>query len=150
LAVDRLRSNLRKHSRIALDTSVFIYQIENNPRYVAATDQIFSYIQQAGHQAVTSAITLTELLVHPYRSRDLQRADEFYAVLATFPNLEWVAVDLHIADTAAQVRGLHGLKTPDALQAATALQRQATAFITNDPAFSRIAGFETLVLDDLL
>jgi predicted nucleic acid-binding protein len=41
------------------------------------------------------------------------------------------------------------LKTPDALQAATAVQTRASGLITNDPAFERVESFETLVLDRL-
>jgi predicted nucleic acid-binding protein len=42
------------------------------------------------------------------------------------------------------------LRTPDALQAATALHTQATGLITNDPVFTRVESFEALVLDQLL
>jgi hypothetical protein len=40
--------------------------------------------------------------------------------------------------------------TPDALEAATAVQSQATGFVTNDSAFERGELFETLVLEDLV
>jgi hypothetical protein len=42
------------------------------------------------------------------------------------------------------------LRTPDALQAATAIHAQATGFITNDPIFERLEGFETMILERLL
>jgi hypothetical protein len=42
------------------------------------------------------------------------------------------------------------MRTPDAIQAATAVQSGATGFISNDPVFQQVEGFETLVLDDLL
>ena len=107
---------LRRHRRIALDTSVFIYQLEANARYLALTDQIFTWIERPGGKAVTSTITMTELLVQPYRAADQQQADEFYVLLSTYPNLEWIAPNLEIADRAAKLRALHGLRTPDALQ----------------------------------
>jgi uncharacterized protein len=71
-------------------------------------------------------------------------------LLSTFPNLDWTAPSLEIADVAARIRALHGLRTPDALQAATALQTSATGLITNDSIFERVKGFETLVLEQLL
>jgi predicted nucleic acid-binding protein len=92
---------------------------------------------------------MTELLVLPYRNSNEQQVDELYALLSTYPNLDWVAPSLEIADTAARIRGTHGLRTPDALQAATAVCSRATAFITNDPVFDRVKEFETLVLDQL-
>jgi predicted nucleic acid-binding protein len=76
--------------------------------------------------------------------------DEFYALLSTYPNLDWIAPNLEIADVAARIRAVHRLRTPDALQAATAVQAEATGLITNDPVFERVKDFETLVLDRVL
>jgi len=140
---------LRRHRRIALDTSVFIYQVEENPRYVALTDPIFKWLEPPDHQAVTSTITMTELLVQPYRDSSERRAKEFYALLSTYPNLEWIAPSLEIADIAARVRASHRVPIADALQAATAVKAQATGLVTNDPVFTRLEWFETLLLDRL-
>jgi predicted nucleic acid-binding protein len=93
---------------------------------------------------------MTELLVLPYREGDEQRANIFYALLSSYPNLDWIAPNLEIADLAAQIRALHRLQTPDALQAATAVQSRATGLITNHPVFKSVEGFQTLVLDELL
>jgi predicted nucleic acid-binding protein len=135
---------------IALDTCVFIYQVEANPRYLSFTEHIFSWLERSEGQGVTSTITMTELLVQPYRVFHEQRVDEFYALPSTFPNLDWVAPNLEIADLAARFRALYRLRTPDALQAATAAHTGATGLITNDAAFERLAAFETLVLNRLL
>jgi predicted nucleic acid-binding protein len=150
LGLERLRTFLRRHRHVALDTSIFIYQLETNPRYLAFTDHIFSWLERPGSTAVTSTITMTELLVQPYRDGDEQRADEFYGLLSTYPNLGWIAPNLEIADLAARIRALHRLRTPDALQAATAVHTLATGLITNDPVFERVPDFETVVLDKLV
>jgi predicted nucleic acid-binding protein len=150
LGLTQLGSFLRRHRRIAIDTNVFIYQLEANPRYVTLTDQVFEWLERPGHSAVTSTVTMTELLVLPYRKSNEQQVDELYALLSTYPNLDWIVPSLEIADTAARVRGMHGLRTPDALQAATAVHSQATALVTNDAVFERVNEFETLVLDHLL
>jgi len=127
LGVERLRAFLRRHRRVALDTSIFIYQLESNPKYLAYTD-----------------------LVLPYREGDEQQADDFYGLLSTYPNLDWIAPNLEIAELAARIRALHRLRIPDALQAATAEHSLATGLITNDSVFRRVEKFQTLVLDDLL
>jgi predicted nucleic acid-binding protein len=150
LGVERLRAFLRRHQRIALDTSIFIYHLEANPKYLAYTDPIFSWLERSGSKAITSTITMTELLVLPYRDDDEQRANDFYGLLSTYPNLDWIAPNLEIAELAAQIRALHRLQTPDALQAATAVHSQATGLITNDAVFERVEGFQTLALDELL
>ena len=150
MGIDRLRAFLRRHQRIALDTSVFIYQLEANVRYLPFTDRIFSWLERPDSRAVTSTITMTELLVQPYHDSDQQRVDEFYGLMSTYPNLEWIAPHLEIADLAARFRAFHRLRTPDALQAATAAHAGATGLVTNDPVFRRVDTFETLVLDQLL
>jgi predicted nucleic acid-binding protein len=147
LGVELLRAFLRRQRRIALDTSVFIYQLEANARYLALTDSVFAWLERVGHEAVTSTITMTELLVPSYRENDEPRVDAFYGLLSTYPNLRWVAPDLETADLAAMLRAQYRLRTPDALQAATAIRANATGMITNDPVFARIAELDTAVLD---
>jgi len=92
---------------------------------------------------------MTELMVAPYRDDDEKRADEFFSLLSTYPNLAWIPADMGIANLAAQVRARYGLRTPDALQAATAIATQSSGLITNDAVFERVEGFETMVLDRL-
>ena len=150
MGVERLRAFLRRHQRIALDTSIFIYQLEANSKYLAYTDPVFSWLERSGSKAITSTITMTELLVLPYREGDEQRANDFYGLLSTYPNLDWIALNLEIADTAARIRALHRLRTPDALQAATAVHALATGLITNDSVFERVESFETMVLNRLV
>jgi predicted nucleic acid-binding protein len=141
---------LRRHRRIALDTSVFIYQLEANVKYVGLTDPIFTWLGQPNHTGITSTITMTELLVPAYRSAGEALADQFYGLLTTYPNLEWVAPNLEVADTAARIRAQHRLRTPDALQVTTAIRSHATGLVTNESTFERVEAFETIVLDGLL
>lgn len=93
---------------------------------------------------------MLELLVQPYRHSDIDRVNKFYALLSTFPHLEWVAPTLRIADMGAQLRADYNLRTPDALQAATALANGATGLVSNDSVFRRITDLEVIVLDDLV
>ena len=150
MGVEELKQLLRRHRRIALDTSVFIYQLEANAKYLSLTDAVFAWVERTGHEAVTSTITMTELLVPSYRDNNEHGGDEFYGLLSTYPNLRWIAPDLEAADIAARLRATYKLRTPDALQAATAIRAQATGLITNDPIFLRVVEFETVVLDQFL
>jgi len=150
LGVERLSAFLHRHRRIAVDTSIFIYQLDPNVRYIHLTEPIFKWIEARGHAALSSTVTLTELLVRPYREGGDQAVDAFYGLLSRYPNLDWIPVDLRIADIAARLRADHRLRTPDALQAATAAHGNATGLVTNDPVFNRIKAFEVLLLDDLL
>ena len=150
MGVERLRTSLARHHRIALDTSIFIYHLEANAKYLALTDCFFSWLESDASAAVTSVITMTELLVKPYRESDDETVDKCYTLLSTYPNLEWMSPTLEIAVLAAEIRAIHRLRTPDALQAATALHTNATAFITNDSVFQRISDLDVLILDDFV
>ena len=93
---------------------------------------------------------MLELLVQPYRVSDIDRVNQFYALLSSYPHLTWVAPTLEIADLGARLRAEHNLRTPDALEAATALVGGATGFISNDPVFQRLGNLEVAILDDFL
>jgi predicted nucleic acid-binding protein len=147
---DRLTDFLRRHRLVALDTSPFIYHLESHPRYGPAVAPVFERLERRGLTALTSTITMTELLVHPYRTGDLDRVNEIYARASTFPHLAWMPPTLAIADRAARLRADYRLRTPDALQAATALSAGAKGLIANDAALKRIAELEVLLLDELL
>jgi predicted nucleic acid-binding protein len=139
-AIERL---LRQHRKVGIDTSIFIYQVEENAKCVEGVDRIFAWLEVPSNSAATSTITMLELLVRPYQQSDVHRVNKFYALLSTYPNLKWIPPTLEIADTAARLRAEHRLKTPDALQA-------ATAFVTNDAVFRRLPGLEVLILDEIL
>ena len=57
-----------KDRRVALDSNTFIYDLDKNPKYVGLAREIFAWVEQTGHRAVTSTITMTEILVRPYRT----------------------------------------------------------------------------------
>ena len=133
------------HKRVAIDTNIFVYLVEASERYGELAKALFAWVKRSGNSAVASTIVVTELLVPLYKeaSREQERS-EIFSVLARYPNLEWIAADLVIADLAAQCRARYGLKTPDALHAATAIHAGATGFVTNDVSFNRVEEFETL------
>lgn len=141
---------IKKHRSVALDTSVFIYFIEEHSDYYPFCDKIFESIETGLIKASTSTLSLLEVLVQPYRMKKDDLVYKFYSLLSTYPNLTWVDMNLDVADIAARLRAEHRLKTPDSIQAASAIISGATGFICNDKAFKKIKEFESLVLDDLV
>jgi predicted nucleic acid-binding protein len=139
---------LARYRLVAVDTCVFIYLMERNPRYFDVADAVFESIEGGKSSAVTSTAVLTEILVQPYRNENLPQAEAFYGLLTTLPNLEWVPPSLRIANLAAALRASYRMQTPGALIAATAVQCRASAFLTNDPIFRRVTSLEVLILDE--
>lgn len=150
MEIAKLRAFLGRHRRIAIDTCIFICQWEAHRVYSLLTDHIFSSLEQSNFNGLTSTVTMTELLVHPYRDKDFARVHDLLSLLSTYPNLEWISPSLEIAVRAAELRAKHRLSTPDALQAATAIEAKATAMVTNDPIFQRVPELEVSILDDFV
>jgi predicted nucleic acid-binding protein len=146
---DRLERFLGRHRRIGIDTAPLIYHLEGDNKYLGVTTALFTRLQGQAVSAVTSTLTLTELLVQPYRMNDPARVSTVLAATVLLRHLEWEPVTLLVADRAAQLRADHGLRTADAIQLATALVAGATGFVTNDLSFRRIKEIEVLVLDDV-
>ena len=76
-------------------------------------------------------------------------ADTLAAFDAFFarPDLTWVELTRDVVELATAVRIQHGLRTPDALQAASCLQLGPEhAFLTGDAAFKRVVALNVTVL----
>lgn len=141
---------LRRHRVLAADTMVFIYHLQEHPRYVPATQVILDAWEAGSHQGVTSIISLAEVLVKPLRDGNDVAAEDYRRLLTTFPNLRLCDVNRSIAEAAARLRAVHGQPMPDMIQVATAVIAGATGFVSNDPTFKRVKDLEVLILDDVV
>ena len=144
-----IAKGLEPHSTIGLDTSVFIYHIEDHPRYRGLTLEVLDSVEDGRRSGVTSVVTLMELTVYPWREGRPAVAREYEALLVHFPNLLVADVTRDVARLAARLRARYRVRPADALQLATALQNGASAFVTNDRRIARLApAIDVLVLDD--
>lgn len=141
---------LRKQSAVYLDTSVFIYFVEQHPRYYKLCEPVFEDIEAGRIKALTSTLTLLEILVQPYKLKKEGLVLKFYSLLVTYPHLSWIDMTLDVADRAAGLRAKYGYKTPDAIQLASALSQGAGAFLCNDRAFEKNKEIECLIIDDFM
>lgn len=66
---------------IALDTVIFIYWIEENPEYLSQVEPLFRAVDRGDIEIVTSAITLLEVLVLPYRAGKVALAERYEQLL---------------------------------------------------------------------
>ena len=145
-----LRKFIKKHPLLSLDTSIFIYFVEQHPQYHPLCEDIFEAIETGKIKATTSTLSLLEILVQPYRRQLDDLVLKFYGLLTTYPNVSWIDLNLEVADRAARLRAEYRLKTPDAIQLASAISSGATGFICNDVVFKRVEGIDCLLLDDCL
>lgn len=134
--------------RIALDTAPFIYMMEEHPLFLDVVEPLFRAIDGARLRAVTSELTLLEVLVVPYRRGQAELAERYDALLTRGRGLHLVALDRSLLRAAAQLRATLGLRTPDALQIAAALASRCAAFVTNDRRLPAVPGLRVLQVAD--
>ena len=137
------------HHNVSCDTAPVIYYIETNPAYIKLVDPFFNALDQGKFQLVTSTITLLEVLIHPLRHGNIALAQQYEILLNSTLNVQVVSVSTVIAQTAARIRATYNLRTPDAIQIATAIEQGSTFFVTNDPIFKRVPDINVIVLDEL-
>ena len=113
------------------------------------TEAFFEALTRAEFKVVTSVVTLLEALVYPLRQGDTLLAQQYRDVLLNGENLKSCQVTEEIAEAAAQLRAVYNLKTPDAIQLATAICEGASFFLTNDARLTSLPGLTVLVLDAL-
>ena len=134
---------------LGLDTVVFIYFIEEHPRYLPVLDPVFALIDKGRLPAIASSLTLLEVLVVPYRAGNIPLAERYEQVLTRSRGLRLLDVDRTQLRGAAQLRALHpGLRTPDAIQISAALAGGCTVLLTSDREFPVVPGLRILQLRD--
>jgi predicted nucleic acid-binding protein len=134
---------------LALDTVVFIYFIEEHPRYLSLLDPVFAAIDKKRLPAFASSLTLLEVLVVPYRAGNIPLAERYEQALTRSRGLRLVDIDRTQLRTAAQLRALHSsLRTPDAIQVAAALSGGCSVLLTNDRDLPAVPGLRILQLRD--
>jgi uncharacterized protein len=146
-----LANRLASHQSVGVDSAIFIYQFEAHPIYHPLAHIVLSGIIDQRYEGVTSVMTITEITVHSWRANMEMIAREYESLLAHFPNLHLAEVNRDIARRAARLRADFGIRTPDALQVATAVEHRATAFVTNDRALRRLNGvLDIIVLQEFV
>ena len=140
-------------SRIALDTSIFIYYIEKNKTYFDLLKTIFEKSKQSNNsiKIVTSTITLIEVLTKPFFEKQEDLANKYKNILLASEGIYILELNNDIAELAAKLKSKYSfLKTPDAIQIATSIYTNADLFLSNDKKLENISETKVVILDNLL
>jgi predicted nucleic acid-binding protein len=126
---------------VLVDTAPIIYTLEGNARFARRFARLFERHAQDELQLAVTTVTIAEVLVGPLRAGEEALARRYRRALEA-----WQVVDLtaDIAESAARLRGAHGLKLADAVQVASALAIGADALATHDRDFAPVRGLRIL------
>lgn len=132
------------------DSCLLIWGFEGEPAFRRAAETAISTVFSDHPDALfaVSRLALLEVRVKPLRDHDtalLRHYDEFFA-----GGVDIVDIGAAIIDRATGLRAAHGLKTADAIHAASAFSfGQPVIFLTGDAAFERVAGLNVQVVKPL-
>ncbi|MCX6358369.1 MAG: PIN domain-containing protein [Armatimonadetes bacterium] len=132
--------------RIYVDSNVVIYSVERHPTYGPILQPFWDAVSAGDAEAVTSTITVAEVLVGPIR---MQRPDlvALYERMLSMPGLDLAPLSHDIGAESARLRAeFPRLRTPDAIHLATASLSGCSAILTNDVALRQVAGVPVLTL----
>ena len=147
---DRVKELLKGHQVVGLDTMLFIYSMEARRSYIPFLRSIFYYIERGLTKGVTSIITLIEVLIKPLKDQDIKAVKNYKFLLNNFPNIRMVNIDPQVAEKGAELRATYGIRIPDALQLASAIENQATIFLSNDYNLKKIKEIEIVLLKEMM
>ncbi len=131
---------------VAVDSSPWIVWIEGDHELLPAVASLFDAVEDGGIRVVSSTIVLLEVLTGAFRRGDDLLARKFEAALSDVEGVALIPVTREIAREAARLRATHGLRTPDAIHIATAIEAQADEFVTMDRRLARVKEISVRVL----
>lgn len=129
---------------VYIEANTTIYAVEKIEPYASFLAPLWPAARANQVSLATSELTWLETLTKPLRDGN-QPLEMLFRAFLTAREVTLVAATLAIWEEAAHLRAL-GLKTPDALHAATGLAVGCSLFLTNDPVFLRVPDLPVIIL----
>lgn len=132
-----LETRVPAGSTLVVDSSVVLaYLTGSEPASEDARQLFDEFIAPGRNRASISTITVGEILVRPFRqgSAAVAMAESF---LRHFGDIALIDVTYAVAREAARIRALSGLRMPDAVVVASALEVDADVIVTSDRSWRR-------------
>ena len=123
--------------------------IEGHSIYQPILTRLFDFNDRGGFSFVTSTVTLLEVLVKPLRDGQTAIAKQYRDILTSAKSIEIIDVTTAISEQAAFLRAKYNLRTPDAIQLATAIELGADYFLTNDSQLKSFSEINVLTVAEL-
>jgi predicted nucleic acid-binding protein len=140
-------------SLVFWDTNLFIYLVEEHPRFGPQVEAIRARMLARHDHLCTSALTVGEALVGPTVNEDQQMIREYQSILGP-PLVRIIPFEAECGAVYARIRTDRTISRTDAMQLACAARAGVDLFVTNDrrlgskvvPGIQFIAGIENCPL----
>lgn len=130
--------------RLYLDACIVIYLVERNPVYENQIRRLLG--ERSGAQICWTDLTRMETRVKPLRENNrplLASFDQFFSE----PVADHIFMGREVFERATALRAEYGLKTPDALHLAAAIEGHCVEFWSNDQRLERATGDALRILN---
>ena len=136
---------------VYLDSNVIIYAVEGVAPYVQPMRRLLEAVEAGLVSAVTSELTLAEVLVRPMADENTSLQSEYEEMLRSDGEFQVVTINRPILVEAARLRGGRSApKLPDAIHIATARASGCSVFLTNDRSLPGAPDLRVLLCSDML
>jgi predicted nucleic acid-binding protein len=131
-----------------LDANIIIYRVEAvepfNQQVLAILSELVE--KHANARFAVSRLSVMECLVKPLREQNNADIDRYRSFFAS-TGLQLVEINALVIETATLLRARHGLRTPDAIQAASAMSiKGPVIYLTGDKQFRKVPGLNVQVV----
>ncbi len=141
--------NIKRGETVFIDSAPLIYYWEENKKYFHQISMLFDEIYDADVQITASLITYIEVITYPIKENNLKLAAKYRDYFTNSANFALYPVNLLVAEKTALYRVEYNLKTPDAIQLATAEICGADYVITNDSEWKKIPNMNIIQISEL-
>lgn len=134
---------------IFIDTSIFIYLFEDHIRFSQSLEDLFDDLAKGKLEAVTSLITISEVLTKPYNNNQSELIEKYQNIFMHLPHLTIAPLSYESSLLAAQIRARYGFRLLDSFQLAIATIGGCKSFLTNDKQLLNFKDLTILYLENL-
>lgn len=143
---------MTEYKKAFIDTAPFIYYIEGNlgnPKYAGNVKTFLMNSYNNGVPLVSSAITVEEYMVYPYRNNDKKLEDAFMRLIDIL-EIDMIKIDEKTALKAAKIRADYKtFKAMYSLQLASACLSGCDIFLTNDKQIRQFTEIKCITVDEI-
>jgi predicted nucleic acid-binding protein len=134
---------------VYIDTNPIIYSMEKHADYWGLMRPLWAAATARTVQLVASELLVLETLVGPLKAKNEPLLKDYERLFAS-ADIHICPVSSRVLRLASELRADTGIKTPDAIHAATAMLENCGAFLTNDGGFGRVPKLPVVLLRECI
>lgn len=134
---------------VYVDANIFIFALESEPRFGPPSAAVLRAVDEGSCIAITSELTLAEVLVKPIELGRSELAEQFMTVVSR-SDLRLHPVSRAVLLLSADIRAKHGGRLADAIHVATAVEAGCQVIVTEDLRMRTPPGLTRLSATDFL